>query len=329
MFVLQLVPVLALASGPAAAQSEAPLRVVDAVAAGPYIELFDHGLGEPPIAVDEWHYGDYTVAVRRSALHFGDGEDLEYYGVLLRVTRTDDPDTELYVIREHSFQFELLDVLGTGTPSLVVTASNLGRSCCDGIYILELGEELTPLLEMPVGSLPFKLHPDEPLRDLDGDGRLEVLGFDGTPADYSPAYGCPAAIYAPSPPVVLAHDGAGFVVATDRFQEQVAAQRSPGSAPVTLADGDIAAWLASLPEARRSDWQIVTCDLAAVVLDLLHAARPDDAWRIFDEHYPAAFVDAIGRRNRVQLALVRTALESPFIAVDVPQGRLFAPARTP
>jgi hypothetical protein len=103
------------------------------------------------------------------------------------------------------------DINGDKTPELLVTTNSGGAHCCETLRVWSLGAALTPVLEYESGNAEgFEL------RDLDRDGRAEVLLGDDTFAFYDDlCYAC-----APrNLPLVACFTDVGFQDCTTRFPE--------------------------------------------------------------------------------------------------------------
>jgi hypothetical protein len=103
------------------------------------------------------------------------------------------------------------DIDSDRTLELLVTTDSGGAHCCETLRVWSLGDELKPVLDYESGNAAgFEL------RDLDGDGRLELLLGDDTFAFYDDLS------YAAAPrsvPLVACLENAAFRDCTTRFPE--------------------------------------------------------------------------------------------------------------
>jgi hypothetical protein len=100
---------------------------------------------------------------------------------------------------------------GAGTSALLVSANSGGAHCCETLHVWALGDKPQKLLEYRAGNAA-----GYELRDLDGDGRMELVVGDDAFAYFGDlCYACsPSRV-----PMVLCRSGRGFEDCTGKFPD--------------------------------------------------------------------------------------------------------------
>lgn len=163
------------------------------------------------------------------------------------------------------------DITGDGAPNLVVVHWSGGAHCDYDYYVFSVGDELRLLdvIKTQHGCRGFK--------DVDGDGVLELEGFDWTFAYWMISFAD-----SPAPKIILAYRDGKYRLAPDLMRTDPPDE----GAERTLAESI----------RQHGDWAKgeVPPPLPADVLDLMYGGHAPLAWEFFDRAWPDGFQDRTG-----------------------------------
>jgi hypothetical protein len=146
-----------------------------------------------------------------------------------------------------------LDITGRGKPNLLLAEWTGGVHCCYVFHVLELGETVR---EIAVADLQHSI--DGYLRDLDGDGVMEIIA-----RDYTFAYWRGSFAFSPAPPIVLRFRDGKYELAPELMRK---------AAPTESEFAD-------MPKKVRSA-EFPVQALAGMLLELIYSGHSDMAWRL-------------------------------------------------
>ena len=172
------------------------------------------------------------------------------------------------------------DVNGDGQPDAVLTSYSGGAHCCWTYHIIRLGKQ--PRVVREFGS-----RTPASFRDLEGDGRIEILVRDG---EFDEAFGLNHA-FSVFPLMILRLHGTKFEDDTAQFgrilEKEIQDERSK------LNPQEVREFLLSDPNEIHDDLDYTGTKSAIllIVLDYLYAGRPQDARRVLGELWPKLYQD--------------------------------------